>query len=192
MKGAGQFLVAAAIAALLGASALSSEPAQAAAKFVLTSPALRNGGYLPKKYAGNDPQNRNCDGKGISIPLAWRNAPDDTKSYALLMTDAVGHEGLGSTHWVAYGIPGARKAIKEGEGNRPSTELIGGKNGAGTTLYRGPCPPYVDAAHPYVIVLIATDIAPGALRPGMDASELRAALRGHTLAATSFVANYRK
>jgi Raf kinase inhibitor-like YbhB/YbcL family protein len=190
MEGSGCLVLGLAI--MLGASGAVSTPAQAAAKFVLTSPALRNGGYLPKKYAGNDPQNRNCDGRNVSLPLAWRNAPDDTKSYALLMTDAVGHEGLGSTQWVAYGIPGTRTAIKEGEGNRSSTALIGGRNSAGTTLYRGPCPPYVDAAHPYVIVLIATDIAPGTLRPGMDATELRAALHDHTLAATSFVANYRK
>jgi len=190
MKGSGYVVLA--IAALLWASAASSQLAQAEVKFVLTSPALRNGGYLPKKYAGNDPQNRNCDGRGVSIPLAWRNAPDDTKSFALLMTDAVGHEGLGSTHWVVYGIPGTRTLIRQGEGNHPSKDLIGGKNSAGTTLYRGPCPPYVDAPHPYVIVLIATDVAPGALRPGMDATALRAALRGHSLAATSFVAIYRK
>ena len=61
------------------------------------------------------------------------------------------------------------------------------------------CPPIeeldralADAAHPYTIVLIATDLAPDALQPGLSRDELIAALNGHALGATSFVARYRK
>lgn len=160
-------------------------------KFTLTSPALENGGKLPQKYAGNNPQNKNCDGQNISIPLAWQNAPANTKSFAIMMTDLVGRGGLGVSHWVAYDIAASTTSLKEGEANQASTTFVGGKNFPGTTLYYGPCPPMTDIPHPYTIVMIATDIAPGTLKPGLTAPELGAALTGHALAATSFVANYR-
>src|SRR5487761_1411640 len=58
------------------ADCLPAEHRQAAnAKFTLTSPVMKNCGTLAKKYAGNNPQNKNCDGRGISIPLRWSRAP---------------------------------------------------------------------------------------------------------------------
>jgi Raf kinase inhibitor-like YbhB/YbcL family protein len=170
----------------------SSIAADAPPKFTLSSSALKNGGFLPKKYAGNNPQNKNCDGQGISLPLAWKNAPANTKSFAILMTDLVGRGGMGVSHWVAYGIPATKTSLKEGEASQPSADFVGGKNTPGTTLYYGPCPPMTDVPHPYVIVLIATDVASSTLQPGMTAAELGTALNGHTLGATSFVANYRR
>lgn len=189
------------LAGLIGAAAIlcgsmvvaaSSIAADAPAKFTLSSPVMKNGGFLAKKYAGNNPQNKNCDGQGISLPLAWKNAPANTKSFAIMMTDLVGRGGLGVSHWVAYGIPASKTSLKEGEASKPESDIVGGKNTPGTTLYYGPCPPMTDTPHPYVIVLVATDIAPGTLQPGMTAPELGNALNGHTLGATSFVANYRK
>ena len=186
----GYVLTAAALA--LAWSTLPAAPSHAAdAKFTLTSSALKNGGKLAKKYAGNNPQNKNCDGENVSIPLTWKNAPANTKSFAIMMTDLVGRGGLGVSHWVAYDIPATKTSLKEGEASKPSKDFVGGKNLPGNTLYYGPCPPMADTPHPYTIVLIATDIAPGTLQPGMTAAELGAALSGHALGATSFVANYR-
>ncbi len=179
------------LAAIAGGIAPLGSSHAAETKFALTSPAMENGGFLPKKYAGNNPQNKNCDGENVSLPLAWKNAPTNAKSFAITMTDPVGRGGLGVSHWIAYGIPATKTSLTEGEASQPSHEFAGGKNTAGTTLYYGPCPPMGDAPHPYTIVLIATDIAPGALQPGMTVAELGAALQGHTLGATSFVANYR-
>jgi len=184
-------LVASAVAVALAAGAAVQPSYAADAKFTLTSPALKNGGKLAKKYAGNNPQNKNCDGQGVSFPLAWKNAPAATKSFAIMMTDLAGRGGLGVSHWVAYDIPASKTSLKEGEASQPSKDFVGGKNTPGTTLYYGPCPPFTDTPHPYVVVLIATDIAPGTLQPGMTAADLGTALTGHTLAATSFVANYR-
>jgi Raf kinase inhibitor-like YbhB/YbcL family protein len=187
------YLVIGAVAAVLATDVVYSSPSNAAdAKFTLSSPALKNGGFLPKKYAGNNPQNKNCDGQNVSLPLAWKNAPPNTKSFAILMTDLVGRGGLGVSHWVAYDIPATKTSFKEGETSQPSKDFVGGKNTPGTLVYYGPCPPMTDMPHPYTIVLIATDIATGTLQAGMTAAELGAALQGHTLASTSFVANYRK
>lgn len=69
MKKQGYVLTAAALALVW--SAMPATPSHAAdAKFTITSSALKNGGKLAKKYAGNNPQNKNCDGQNVSIPLA--------------------------------------------------------------------------------------------------------------------------
>jgi len=175
---------------LAAAVALTSCGSASDGKFTLTSPALDNGGNLAQKYAGNDPQNTNCDGRNVSIPLEWKNPPPGTKSFTIFMSDPVGRGGLGMIDWIAYDIPPAKRAFVEGEANHPG-DFIGGMNTPGTKLYYGPCPPIGDEPHPYTIVLIATDIPVGALKPGMAANELSAALTGHTLASTSFVAKYR-
>ena len=180
-----------ALAFVWGAMPTTSTQA-ADAKFVVTSSALKNGGYLPKKYAGNNPASKNCDGQGISFPLSWKNAPANTKSFAITMVDLAGRNGLGVIHWVAYGIPASKTSLKEGEGSQPSKDIVGGKNFPGTMAYYGPCPPFTDGPHPYTVLVIATDLAPDALQPGMTYSELLTALNGHALDSAPFVANYRK
>jgi len=161
-----------------------------AASFDITSAAVEDGGMLPQRSAGNNPQNKNCDGQNVSPPLAWSNPPANTQSYAIIMVDPVGRGGLGVVHWVAYDIPASKTSLNEGEASQPSTEFKGGKNTAGASIYLGPCPPFGTKPHPYVITLVATDLPAGTLKPDMTRDELGAALTGHTLGATSIVARY--
>jgi Raf kinase inhibitor-like YbhB/YbcL family protein len=161
-----------------------------AATFDITSSAVTDGGLLAKKNAGNNPQNKNCDGENVSPPLAWSNPPANTKSYAIIMFDPVGRGGLGVVHWVAYDIAGGKTSLKEGEASQPSTEFKGGKNTPGLTTYFGPCPPFGDKPHPYIITLVASDLEPGTLKPDMTRDDLGAALAGHILGATSIVTRY--
>jgi Raf kinase inhibitor-like YbhB/YbcL family protein len=178
-----------AIGAMLWAAAAT--PAAAKDKlFTLTSPALKDDALLPVKFAGD-----NCGGgagKNISPPLAWSNAPASAKSFALIMIDPDGRRGLGSVHWVAYNIPVTRHAIKEGEGNTPPQDITGGKNSRGTVTYTGPCGPPADAPHHYVIQLLALDLAPGFLQPGLDRDELLQMINGHSLGPASLVVRYRR
>ena len=183
-----QSLVAAALALLLVSGA---SPAGAADKprpklFVLYSSALRSFGYMPEKYVGTNP-NGNCKGQNVSLPLSWSNAPANTKSFTITMVDPAARGGAGFIHWVAYDIPADKKGLKEGEANS-DTSFGGGKNGAGKAGWAGPCPPPTDYPHPYTIVLIATDIAPGTLQAGMTRDQLMTALQGHTLGTTTFIA----
>lgn len=154
--------------------------------FVLYSSALKSFGYMPEKYVGSNP-NGNCKGQNVSLPLSWDNVPTSTKSFALLMFDPAARAGLGFSHWVAYDIPGDKKGLKEGEANS-DTAFGAGKNGAGKVGWAGPCPPPTDYPHPYTITLVATDIAPGSLKTGMTRDELLAALQGHALGVTTFIA----
>lgn len=181
-----------AAAALALAWTTSTAPADAAdAKprpklFVLYSSAMKSFGYMPEKYVGSNP-NGNCKGQNVSMPLSWDNVPANTKSFAILMFDPVARAGLGFSHWVAYDIPGDKKGLKEGEANS-DTAFGAGKNGTNGAGWRGPCPNPADYPHPYTITLVATDIAPGTLQAGMNRDQLLAALQGHALGVTTFIA----
>lgn len=161
--------------------------------FTLSSPAFSDDGMLPLKNAGGTLCGKDSRGGNLSPPLAWSNAPPGTKSFAVVMIDPDGRRGLGSVHWVAYGIPASRTSLKEGEGGPASaTDIVSGKNSRGTPGYTGPCGPPVDAAHHYVIDLIALDLAPGALRSGLSRDELLMAIAGHSLGPASLVVRYRR
>ena len=170
-----------------GAPALAKDKPKA---FTLSSPDVKDGGMLARKFTGKSPNVKACDGENVSPALHWTNVPDGTKSFALIMSDPVPRNGLGFVHWVAYDIPEAKRSLKQGDASTPSSEFKGGKNGIGSEVYFGPCPPVGDKAHPYAFVLLATDLVPGNLKPGLTRDELAAALKGHVLGQTSLVARY--
>lgn len=180
-------------AAVAAASWLMPAGPAAAARskvFNLSSPTIRDFGMLKKKNAGMNAKNKNCVGENVSPPLRWTNAPANTKSFAITMYDPAGRGGAGVVHWVAYDIPASKTGLKEGEATKPSSEFKGGKNQLGMETYFGPCPPFGDKPHPYVITLIATDLAPGALQAGLNRDELNKALEGHVLGDTTLVVRF--
>ena len=63
--------------------------------FVVSSPAFAKGGSLPVEYTG--------DGRGVSMPLTWANAPKATKCYALSLWH-LARDGEKS-YWILYNIP---------------------------------------------------------------------------------------
>lgn len=160
--------------------------------FTLSSPAFGDDGLLPVKYAGGVLCGKDSRGGNVSPPLAWSNPPGGTKSFAVVMIDPDGRRGLGSVHWVAYGIPGARMALPEGAGDRGATDVIDGRNSRGTLGYTGPCGPPADAPHHYVIDVMALDLAPGALQAGLSRDQLLTAIAGHSLGPASLVVRYRR
>jgi Raf kinase inhibitor-like YbhB/YbcL family protein len=182
----GRLIVASGIAvALLGAGSV----AQAAEPFMLRSSAFEDNGKLPVKYAGNNKANPNCVGENISPPLAWSNPPNGTNSFALILFDPEGRGGLGVVHWVAYGIPASVTGFAEGEVSQPSDKYVGGKSTIGLATYFGPCTPPGDFHH-YTFTLMANDLDPKALAPGLPRDELFAALNGHTKGAAGLIGRF--
>jgi Raf kinase inhibitor-like YbhB/YbcL family protein len=180
-------LFAAGLALTLALSAATGNAADTKPKlFVLYSSAMKSFSYMPQKFVGTNP-NGNCKGQNVSLPLSWANVPDGTKSFAITMVDPVARGGVGFVHWVAYDVPGDKTGLKEGEANS-DTAFGAGKNGAGKVGWAGPCPSPTDYPHPYTIMLLATDIAPGTLQAGMNRDQLLAALQGHVRGATTFIA----
>jgi Raf kinase inhibitor-like YbhB/YbcL family protein len=181
----GRLLAAIYFSALL----LSGHAATAAAPFKLTSPAYPDNAVIAAKNAGNNKASPNCVGDNVSPPLAWSNPPAGTKSFALVMVDPEGRNGLGVVHMVIYGIPASETGFAEGELSQPSDKFVGGKSTMGKATYFGPCTPPGDYHH-YTLTLIATDLDPKTLQPGMTRDELFAALKGHTKGAAGLILRF--
>lgn len=159
------------------------------APFSLTSSSFTDGGMLTAKYAADDPV-RMCGGQNVSPALAWSNVPAKTRSFAIFLQDPDGLLGQGVSHWVGYGIPANVTSLTEGELTRGSNHFVGGKGTRDNSLYIGPCPPAGEAAHHYVFTIVATDLEPQAMKPGMTREQVYAAIKGHTLGGTSVVGRY--
>jgi len=113
-----------------------------------------------------------------------------TRSFAVIVYDPQGRNGLGVSHWVGYGIPADTTSLAENEATRPSAKIIGGKSTLGLPTYMGPCPGPGTGQHHYVYTVIATDLQPSALTPGLDREQLLSQLDGHAKAASSIVLLY--
>jgi len=177
---------------LLATSLLAEPMARAAEALMLTSPAIHDNGTLATKNACSDNQRSpNCVGENISPPLAWSNPPDGTKSFALLLFDPEGRAPAGVSHMVVYGIPADVKGFAEGELSNPSEKFVGGKSTMNQAVYWGPgTPPNTDWHH-YTFTLVATDLDPTALQPGMTREELAAALKDHVKGSAGLVTRFR-
>ncbi len=167
------FCAAAAAAFALGITAPAT---QAAGLFTLTSTTFQDGKVMPKKVANsaaNTKNNPNCVGENVSPQFSWTNVPDGTKSFVMLMTDPEGRGGAGVMHWVAYGIPASVTGFAEGATSKlDDTLYVGGKSTQGVGFYSGPCTPPGQVAHHYTFVLIATDLDPKELPPGLTHDEV--------------------
>ena len=166
--------------------------AQAAGVLTLTSPAVQDNGTLATKNACSDKQRSpNCVGENISPPLAWSNVPDGTKSFALLLFDPEGRAPAGVSHMVIYGIPADVRGFAEGELSKPSDKFVGGKSTMNLGVYTGPgTPPNTDWHH-YTWTLVATDLDPKALQPGITREQLAVALKDHVKASAGLITRFR-
>jgi len=171
-------------------SLLSMPVARAAEVFALTSPEFADNAPFANKNAGDRKDNPNCVGQSVSPPLQWANPPAGTTSYALLLVDPEGRNGLGVVHIVTYGIPASASVFAEGELSKPSDKFVGGKSTMGLPTYFGPCTPPGDWHH-YTFTLIATDLDAKALQPGMTRDELFTALNGHAKGSAGLVVRFR-
>jgi Raf kinase inhibitor-like YbhB/YbcL family protein len=165
--------------------------ANAQATFMLSSPDFKDGTRLATKNAGNNKSNPNCVGENVSPALSWSNPPEGTKSFALMMFDPEGRPPVGVSHWVAYGIPATVTGFAEGEVSKASDKYVGGTSTQKVGFYSGPCTPAV-APHHYTLTLIATDLEPSALAPGLPRDELIKALDGHAKQATGLIGLFSK
>jgi Raf kinase inhibitor-like YbhB/YbcL family protein len=177
--------------AMLATLFLSSAAFSAAAPFALSSTTFKDGTMMPQKVANmNAPgaanPNPNCVGQNVSPQLSWSGTPDGTKSFALTMVDPEGRGGLGVFHWVAYGIPANVTSFAEGEVSKASDKYVGGKSTQGVGNFSGPCTP-PGSPHHYTFKIIATDLDPKELPPGLTLPEFEAKLNGHAKGAAGLV-----
>jgi Raf kinase inhibitor-like YbhB/YbcL family protein len=151
--------------------------------FELTSSAFNPKDAIPKEYT--------CDGSDVSVPLRWKNAPDGTTSFALIVDDPDAPRGTW-VHWVLYDLPASVSDLPAGVGHRDSLSngAKQGKNDFGKVGYGGPCPPS-GPAHHYHFKLYALDRAT-ALRPKATKQQLLDAMKGHVLAEAQLIGTYKR
>lgn len=122
----------------------------------VSSPAFKDGSPIPDKYAK--------DGDNLSPPLEWAGAPEETRSFALLVEDPDAPSGT-FLHWAVYDIPADRTGLGEGV----DVSAFGrGINDFGNDRYDGPQPPSGHGVHHYHFRVAALDtdrledVTPGA------------------------------
>jgi Raf kinase inhibitor-like YbhB/YbcL family protein len=131
-----------------------------------------------------------CDGQDISPPLRWAQAPEGTKSFALLVEDPDAPSGT-FDHWVLFNIPPVTTELPEGIPNLPVLDngMKQGVNGFKRIGYGGPCPPRQDDPHRYFLRIYALEIELP-IQEGASKDDVRRAMEGHIIAEGVLVGTY--
>jgi len=160
--------------------------------FSLESSAFSDGGMLPKKYT--------IDGESISPPLSWSNAPEGTKSFALLMTDSdIPPQFPGFfVHWMIYDIPSSVTSLEEGAspggklpaGVKEVPNQYGAFGMADMACGYGTCWPIGEQPHRYVFTLYALKVENLVVGIEADYTAFQKAILPETILATTLVGKY--
>lgn len=149
----------------------------------LTSPAFGPHGPIPKKHTG--------EGEDVSPPLAWRNAPANASSFAVICHDPdaplIAPGGTyGFAHWVLYNIPASVSSLPEAV-----KDYTPGKNDFGKAGYGGPMPPNGHGIHHYYFWLLAIDVDPK-LPAGLTMWEFLKRVEAHVIGMNRLVGRYER
>lgn len=135
-----------------------------------------------------------ADGDNASPALSWEGAPEGTQSFVVIAEDPDAAQPKPFVHWLAYDIPAAVTALREGfPANATVPDPQGVKQGAnsmGSTGYTGPKPPVQDGAHHYHFQVFALDVPSLNLLPAADRAAVLDAMRGHVLAGGEIVGTF--
>ncbi len=149
-----------------------------------TSPAFDHGSSIPVVHT--------CEGRDVSPPLQWEQAPKGTRSFALIVDDPdapdPAHPRMTWVHWVLYNLPADSDGLAEGAKALPSGAREG-RNDWKRTGYGGPCPPI--GRHRYFFKLYALDTQLPDLKTP-DKQRLEQAMQGHVIDKVELIGTYEK
>lgn len=143
------------------------------------SSAFTNNGTLPAKYT--------CDGASISPPIAWKDAPTGTKSFAVIMHHTP-PTGDNHVYMLLYNIPNSVSGLSE---KIASVGLFGINTVNGKTEYSPPCS-QGPGAKQYIITVYALSAEPvlGVAQLKVTRDVLLAAINKTTLGTAVMNVNY--
>jgi Raf kinase inhibitor-like YbhB/YbcL family protein len=163
------------LAVILFAITLLSLRGSAVMAMTLNSPAFKQNGHIPAKYA--------CEGEDVSPPLVWEGVPNGAKSLVLIIDDPDAPDPKAPkmvwVHWVVYNNTSRDQGL--------ARERLG-LNDFKKTGYGGPCPPI--GRHRYFHKLYALDIALDL--KGATKSQMERAMQGHVLGNAELIGTYQK
>jgi Raf kinase inhibitor-like YbhB/YbcL family protein len=157
---------------------IPSQPVQTHGQgsFAVSSGLFSEGGILPEAVS--------CAGAGTAPGLSWKNPPEGTKSFVLILEDPDAPRGI-FTHWIVYNIPSSAGNLTDTLPDQAETGL----NSAGSRTYAPPCPPK-GTTHRYIFSLYALDslISPRSY----DRSSVLEAMQGHVLGTANITPVFRR
>ena len=137
-----------------------------------------------------------CTGKNQSPQLSWKNAPEDTKSFAITMYDPDAPTGSGWWHWIVFDIPSSTSEIPANAGNIDLNLMPAGViqsiTDYGSKGYGGPCPPEGHGPHQYIITVYALKTDKLGLEASTNPAVVGYYLWMNTLAKASIVTYYQR
>ena len=185
-------LISAALIAL-AASALPASAVDFPDLFEATSPDFADNAILDADTASTGKSRRGpweCGGKNLAPAISWKNAPKDTKSFAVLMDDPDAAMGRGGNHWIVYGIPPTATGLPRGAKEAPGVYVAGDSGHLGE--YHGACAEPGAKAHHFIFYVYALKLDPGALPRGLTKAQFLEKALEHRTAQASIVARYQR
>ncbi|AUC16148.1 kinase inhibitor [Tenacibaculum sp. SZ-18] len=159
--------------------------------FTLSSKTLSGQATLKEEFNGFG-----CVGENTSPELSWKNAPEETKSFAITMYDPDAPTGSGWWHWLVFDIPSNMNQLKENTGNINLNLLPKGViqsiTDYGLKGFGGPCPPKGHGLHQYIITVYALKTEKLGLTAETNPAVVGYYLGNNTIAKASIVAYYQR
>ena len=128
----------------------------------VTSTSFKDGEYLGADHILSADYGFGCAGGNRSPQLRWEDAPEGTKSFAVLCFDPDAPTGSGFWHWVVVNIPPTVTELPLDAGNPAANRLPAGalqvRTDFGKPGYGGPCPPAGDHPHRYLFTVHAVSM----------------------------------
>ena len=160
-----------------------------AQQFTLTSTELQGQLTNTQVFAGFG-----CAGENISPQLAWNNAPEGTKSFAVMVYDPDAPTGSGWWHWVMFNISSDVNELKANAGNLESglapTGSVQSTTSFGHQGFGGACPPEGDRPHAYIFTVYALSIESIDLESNAPPAMVGYYLNANALAKASLISYY--
>lgn len=158
-------------------------------KFLAYSPDI----YETREIRNNQVYDKyGCQGNNLSPKIVWKNAPDNTKSFAITMYTDDTNNNSGWWHWIIYNIPANVNLIESGANNNKKLlpkGAIQGLNDYGERDYGGVCPPF-NKKYNYVITIYALDIEELDLSKNATPAMIVLNLNNHKIATTTIKSSY--
>jgi len=153
--------------------------APAKTSFVLQSPAVADGGQLPKDYTG--------DGTSATLPLEWSGAPAGTKSYALIMHH-IDPQGLAKWYWILHNIPADVRSLPK---NVKGIGTLGANSINGRAEY---APPHSkgpgEKTYIYTVYALSSPVQLAVTPDKVSRDVLLAAMKDHMLGSAELKVTY--